>query len=168
MMSLRSLFEWVDTFPSSIAIREGVVAFPALLTLHVMSMCLFAGLVIMMDLRLLGVGNMRTPVSEIQRRLFPWQMVGITTNAITGLILVYGQPMRYYDNVFFWVKAVMMAVAGVNALAFHHGTYHSLAKWDSVGTPPFGAKMAAVFSLALWAAVVVCGRMIAYNWFKPV
>ena len=79
--ALKSLFLWVDTFPSSIWIREGTVAFPALLTVHVVSMCLFAGLVIMMDLRLLGVGNMRTPFSQVQRRLFPWQMLGITTNA---------------------------------------------------------------------------------------
>ena len=168
MMLLRHLFEWIDTFPSSIAIREGSVAFPLLLTIHVVSMCLFAGLIIMMDLRLLGVGNLKTPFSQIQRRLFPWQAVGIAVNAITGGILVYGQPMRYYTNVFFWVKMVMMVLAAVNAMAFHYSTYHSVSKWDADSLMPFGAKMAAVISLALWVFVIMAGRLIAYNWFNPV
>lgn len=168
MMALRSLFEWVDTFPSSIELRESAVWFPALLTTHVVGMCLFAGLIIMMDLRLLGVGNLRTPFSQVQRRLFPWQVTGMALSAITGAILVYSQPMRYYGNVFFWVKTVMMVLAGVNAMAFHYSTYHSVAKWDADSKMPFGAKMAAVMSLALWAFVIMSGRLIAYNWFNPV
>lgn len=168
MMALRSLFEWVDTFPSSIELRESAVWFPALLTTHVVGMCLFAGLIIMMDLRLLGVGNLRTPFSQVQRRLFPWQVTGMALSAITGAILVYSQPMRYYGNVFFWVKTVMMVLAGVNAMAFHFSTYHSVAKWDADSKMPFGAKMAAVMSLALWAFVIMSGRLIAYNWFNPV
>ena len=168
MMSLKSLFEWVDTFPSSIAIRESSYVYPALLTSHVVSMCLFAGLIVMMDLRLLGVGNLRTPFSQVQKRLFPWQMFGMVVSSITGLLLVYTQPVRFYGNVYFWIKAVMMVLAGVNALAFHYSTYHSVAAWDSDAPMPFGAKLAGGLSLALWALVVMTGRLIAYNWFNRI
>ena len=168
MMALRSLFEWVDTFPSSIVLRESAFWFPFLLTVHVVSMCLFAGLIIMMDLRLWGVGNVRTPFSQVQRRLFPWQAAGFLVNLATGAILVYSQPMRYYGNVFFWVKLVMMGLAGVNAMAFHYSTYLSVAKWDADSKMPLGARMAAVMSLALWAFVIMSGRLIAYNWFNPI
>ena len=164
---LRSLFEWVDTFESSIAIREGLTAFPTLLTIHVVGMCIFAGLVIMMDLRLLGVGNMRTPFTQVQRRLFPWQVVGMLVSAATGLALLYGQPMRYYVSVYFWLKTMMMVLASVNALAFHHSIYNSVGKWDSAATVPYFAKLAAIISLALWAAVIMTGRLMAYNWFNP-
>ena len=166
MLPLRHLFEWVDTFPSSIYIREDLTLFPLLLTVHLVGMTIFAGLVIMMDLRLCGIGNLRTPFTQCQRRLFPWQMVGMTISAITGLILVYGQPMRYYGNVYFWMKTMMMILAAVNALAFHYGTYHSVGKWDSDATLPFGAKLAAAISLALWATVIMSGRLMAYNWFN--
>jgi hypothetical protein len=44
---------------------------------------MFAGLVLMMDLRLLGIGNVRTPFSQVHRTLFPWQMFGITCSAIS-------------------------------------------------------------------------------------
>jgi Family of unknown function (DUF6644) len=165
---LRPWFQWVNDFPSAIAIRESVNGYPALLTVHVVSMCLFAGLIIMMDLRLLGVGNLGTSVSQIQKRLFPWQMLGMTVSSISGLVLVYAQPMRFYGNIFFWIKAVMMVLAGANALAFHFSTYHSVAAWDSKAVMPFGAKLAGALSIVLWASVVVCGRLIAYNWFNPV
>lgn len=165
MMYVRSWFEWVDAFPSSIAFRESSYVYPITLTTHIVSMSLFAGLVIMMDLRLAGMGNTRTPLTQVQKRLFPWQMAGMFLSYSTGLLLFYGQPMRFYGNVFFWVKVVMMLLAGLNALAFHELTYRSVAAWDSDAPTPFGAKLAGILSLALWAGVVIAGRLIAYNWF---
>jgi hypothetical protein len=166
MKPLQDLFQWVEAFPSSTAFRESVYVYPATLTTHIVSMCLFAGLIMMMDLRLLGIGHTRTPLSHVQRRLFPWQMVGFTVSALTGLILVYGQPMRFYNNIFFWLKAVMMVLAALNALAFHYGAYRFIASWDSAVKTPFGAKVAGVLSLALWTGVILSGRLIAYNWFQ--
>ena len=102
VMPLRALFEWVSEFPSSIAIRESLYFSPYLTVAHVVSMCLFAGLIVMMDLRLLGIGNMRTPFSEVQRRLFPWQMLGMALSSVTGLTLAFADPMRFFVNIFFW------------------------------------------------------------------
>jgi len=165
LIAIRAWLDVIENFPSSIAIRESIYGYTALLCLHVVSMCLFAGLVLMMDLRLMGVGNMRTPFSQLQRRLFPWQMLGMAVSAVTGVILIYGQPSRFYTNIFFWVKMMMMAVAAINALAFHQSTYHTVLRWDAGGAPPLGAKLSGVLSVALWAGVVFAGRMIAYNWF---
>ena len=67
---LRTLFEAVAMQPASIAIRESIYGYPFLLTSHVVGMCLFAGLIAMMDLRLAGLGNLGTPCSEMQKRLF--------------------------------------------------------------------------------------------------
>lgn len=161
---IRSWFEAVDALPSSVAIRESLWGYPILLTAHVVAMCLFAGLIIMMDLRLVGVAYRQTPVSQIQKRLFPWQMVGMTLSAITGSALFYGQPLRYYGKVFFWIKVMLMILAGLNALAFHFTTYRSVAKWDTDTVLPVGARLAGAFSLALWAGVVMTGRLTAYNW----
>jgi hypothetical protein len=162
-MSLRSLFEWMDAIPSSIALRESLYAFPVLLTLHVLSLAMFAGLVVMMDLRLLGVAHRGTPFSQVQARLFPWQMVGMVVTTLTGLLLFYMQPMRYFGKVLYWIKIALIVLAGVNALIFHLTTYRSVAKWDTAG-PPLGAKVAGVASLAMWACIVAFGRLTAYDW----
>ncbi len=163
-MSLRSLFEWVDAFPSSIAMRESLYAFPILLTVHLISLATFAGLVVMMDLRLLGVAYRGIPFSEVQGRLFPWQMVGMAVTSVAGLLLFYAQPMRYFGKVLYWIKMALIVLAGVNALLFHFTTYRSVAKWDTAG-PPLGAKVAGGLSLALWAGIVAFGRLTAYDWW---
>jgi hypothetical protein len=165
-MPLRNLFEWVSNLENSIALRESQYVWSLFEVAHVVAMCLFAGLIVMMDLRLLGVGNMHSPFSQLQKRLFPWQMVGMTFSAITGLVLVYGDPMRFYANIFFWMKMLIMVIASVNALAFHYITYFSVDSWDSKETPPFGAKLAGALGVVLWAFVIVAGRLIPYNWFQ--
>ena len=163
-MNLRSLFEWMDALPSSIALRESLYGYPALLTAHVVTLAMFAGLVAMMDLRLLGVAYRTTPFSEVQKRLFPWQMVGMTLSFITGLLLFYSQPLRYYPKLYYWMKMALIVVAGVNAMLFHFTTYRSVVAWDTGLRPPVKARVAAVLSLALWACIVVFGRLTAYDW----
>jgi len=164
-MPLHDLFDYVANLESSIALRESQYVWSLFEVAHVISMCLFAGLIIMMDLRLLGIGNMQSPFSQLQKRLFPWQMVGMTFSAITGFVLVFGDPMRFYANIFFWMKILIMVIAAVNAMAFHYITYFSVDSWDSK-TPPFGAKLAGALGVLLWAFVIVSGRLIPYNWFQ--
>jgi len=166
MMPLRNVFQWVSEFPTSIAIRESLLFSPYLTVAHVLSMCLFAGLIVMMDLRLLGIGNMSAPFSEVQKRLFPWQMLGMGLSSVTGLTLTYSDPMRFYVNIFFWTKMLVMVLAGINAMAFHFITYHSVVTWDTRATTPLGARLSGALSIVLWAIVIVSGRLIPYNWFQ--
>ncbi len=163
-MNLRSLFEWADALPSSIAMRESLYAFPGLLTAHVVALAMFAGLVAMMDLRLLGVAYKTTPFSEVQARLFPWQMVGMVLSFATGLLLFYSQPLRYYGKVLYWVKMGLLVLAAINAMLFHYTTYRSVDKWDADGSPPFAARVAGALSLALWGGIIMTGRLTAYDW----
>ena len=144
--------------------RESIFAFPVLLTVHVISLAMFAGLVVMMDLRLVGVAFRGTPFSEVQARLFPWQMVGMAVTSLAGLLLLYSQPMRYFGKVLYWIKIALIVLAGANALLFHLTTYRSVAKWDTAG-PPLRAKVAGVLSLAMWACIVAFGRLTAYDWW---
>jgi hypothetical protein len=165
---LRNLFMWVPELQWSIMLRESQYVMPWVFVLHVVSLGLFAGTILMMDLRLLGVGYMQTPFSQVQRRLFPWQLAGMAFSAITGLALVFGNPMNYVTNIIFWVKMLAMGLAGLNALAFHFITEYTLIDWDGGETPPFGAKLAGGLSIILWANVIVSGRLIPYalTWFR--
>ena len=162
---LRGLFEYIAELPTSIAIRESQYFAPYLTVAHVVVMAIVAGLVLMMDLRLMGVANMRTPFTELQRRLFPWQMFGMALAAITGVTLAYADPMRFYVNIFFWMKMVMLLLAALNAMAFHYTTYYSVSAWDTSSSPPIGAKLSGAVSVVLWALIIIAGRLIPYNWF---
>jgi len=165
MMPLRNVFQWVSELPTSIAIRESLLFSPYLTVAHVISMCLFAGLIVMMDLRLLGIGNMSSPFSEVQKRLFPWQMLGMGLSSITGLTLAYSDPMRFYVNIFFWTKMLVMVLAGINAAIFELTTKKTIEDWDKYPVPPIRARMAGLISIISWAAVIIAGRATAYNLF---
>jgi hypothetical protein len=165
---LVDLATWVAEFENSIALRESQYVMPWVFVLHVISLAMFAGTILMMDLRLLGIGYMQAPFSQVQRRLFPWQMAGMAASAITGSALVFGNPLNYVTNIIFWVKMLAIVLAGLNALAFHFITEYTLVDWDTGGRPPLGAKLAGALSIILWANVIVSGRLIPYalTWFR--
>jgi hypothetical protein len=160
-MDLLELFRWLEAnLPGGAYLRESVFGFSILLTLHVVFMCIFFGLLTMMDLRLVGVGNLRTKPWTIQAKLFPWYVFGFTGMAITGVLLFYAQPLRYFGKTFFWWKLGLMVLAGLNAAMIHYLTQRSEAAWESRQ-----AKFAGAASLLLWTLVLVLGRLTAYEWF---
>ena len=164
---LRDICVWMEALPSSVALRESLNAYPVLLTSHVIGMCMFAGLIMMMDLRLAGMGNRHSSITQVQARLLPWQMVGFGASVVTGVLLSYGQPMRFYPNFYFWLKNILLVIAGLNMWYFHATTYQTVEQWNHDPRPPFPARVAGVVSLVAWGAIVVVGRMIAYPGLVP-
>ena len=162
-MSLRTFCEWLGNTPWSMAIHESLLLYPIIESVHVLGTCLFFGMVMMLDLRLLGITLRGVPVTEVTRKLLPWAFAGLVPMAISGSLLVYQDPIRAYDSIFFQAKAVMLILAGLNALAFHTGVYKKVADWDNDPVAPYRARMAGALSLILWAGVIVAGRLIAYK-----
>ena len=139
--------------------------YPLVESTHVLSLTLFVGLTMMMDLRLLGLTLRHVPVSQVTTRLLPWIRIGFGVMVVTGILLFYAIPVRNYQNIFFRVKMVMLVFAGINVWYFHTRTERTVDAWDLAARTPRAARFAAVASLVLWAGIVVSGRMIAYNWF---
>lgn len=167
-MSLLGICEWLEKTPWSIALHESIWAYPLVESVHVLTLCLFLGTAVMLDLRLLGVLLRRVPVSEAAEQLFRWMVAGFVLMVISGALLFYAIPVRTYLNIFFRIKVAMLVLAGLNAWIFHRTVYRRVADWDLDPVTPRPARIAGGLSLALWAAIVVAGRMIAYNWFdKP-
>ena len=93
-MPFQGLFEWMDALPSSIALRQSINAYPIMLTAHLVSLAAFAGLIAFWDMRLVGLTLKTVPVSRITEKIFPWMMLAFAVCVLTGLVLVYSQPMR--------------------------------------------------------------------------
>ena len=164
-MSLYQLTTWLENTAGSTAIRESIWVYPIIETTHVLSLTLFLGLIVMLDVRLVGWTLRRVPVQEIVERVLPWALVGFALSVVTGLLLFYSSPVRMAHNIFFRFKVLLLVLAGLNAWAFHRGIYRSAGEWDGETRAPNRARVAGLVSLALWTAIVVAGRMIAYNWF---
>ena len=166
-MSLLSFWQWLADTPFSTGIRESTYIYPVIESVHVLSLCVFVGLLLLWDLRLLGITLRRIAVSEVWARLIPWITLGAVLMVISGVFLFASDPVRFYGNIFFRIKAVGLFLALLNALAFHFGIERRLVDWDTSAITPRAARFAGVASIALWAVIVVTGRFVAYNWFPP-
>ncbi|MBM3785823.1 MAG: hypothetical protein FJW30_15780 [Acidobacteria bacterium] len=160
-----AFFQWLEATGGSLALRESILAYPIVESTHVLSLCLFFGLIGLMDLRLLGWALPNVPVTQFTSRIQPIGVVGFAVMVISGLLLFYSGPIRAYTNIFFRVKMILIALAGLNALLFHATIFKSVGDWESATLPPPRARLAGALSLLFWSGVVVCGRMQAYKWF---
>jgi hypothetical protein len=167
MSLLLSFCQWLAETPLSLGIRESTWTYPVIESVHVLSLCIFVGLLLLWDLRLLGIWLRRVAVSEVWGRLIPWITLGAVLMVISGLLLFSSDPVRFYGNIFFRIKAAGLFLALLNALAFHFGVERRLVDWDTAAVTPLAAKCAGALSIGLWAAIVVTGRFVAYNWFPP-
>lgn len=164
-MSLLRFAEWLDTHAWSTALHESFYMYPWIESTHVLTLMLFAGTLIVVDLRLLGVAFRDVPVSEMTGRMLPWTVAGFVIMVMTGMLLFYAIPVRTYQSLWFRIKVVLLVIAGVNAWMMHRKIMDNRDAWGSTPVPPKGARVSAALSLATWAGVIVTGRFIAYNWF---
>jgi len=160
-------FQWLEKTSWSIALHESLWVYPIVESVHVLTLCLFLGTAVMLDLRLLGLALSRVPMSEVFTRLQPWMLVGFVIMVTSGGLLFYAVPVRTYLNIFFRIKVVLLGLAGLNAWIFQRTVYRKVGEWDLDPVAPKPARVAGAVSLLLWAFIVVAGRMIAYNWFDP-
>ena len=156
---------FLESTSISVGIRESIWTYPVIESVHVLGLTLFMGLLLLWDLRLLGVTLRGFAVSRVWRRLFPWIATGAALMVVSGILLFWSDPVRFYGNIFFRIKTFGLVLALLNALAFHFGIEKQLVNWDTADVTPRAAKLAGGVSIFLWAVIIVCGRLVAYNWF---
>ena len=133
---------------------------------HVLTLMLFMGTILMVDLRLLGVAFRQTPVSVLSDRVLPLTVVGLVIMVITGLGLFYAKPLLYYHNIWFRLKLVFLVIAAINIMWFHFRIQRSMPDWDAAPNPPAKVRLSGAISLLSWIAIITVGRFIAYDWYE--
>jgi hypothetical protein len=164
-MSLLAFFGWLADTSWSVALHESQYAYSIVESVHVWTLAVFFGSVVMFDLRLLGWIMPKVPASEVVGRLLPVTKVAFAIMVVTGTLLFFAIPLRSYQNIFFRSKMLLLLLAGLNVWLFHARVYPRVVTSDVGGMPPRAAKVAGALSLTLWICIVFSGRMIAYNWF---
>jgi hypothetical protein len=145
------------------ALRDSQWGFPALNLVHLIGLAIAGGTIVFWDLRLLGVGLRRAPVSQVGASLLPWTWAGFAIMFVSGSMLVTIEAGRLYINIFFRMKVLFLILAGLNVLVFHRTVYRSVPAWDQAQVAPVRARMAGGLSLLLWFSILACGRAIGYS-----
>jgi uncharacterized membrane protein len=132
---------------------------PASETVHFIGLSLLFGVVLLVDLRMLGFLK-GIPFSTLHR-LLPWGVLGFGVNVVTGILFFIGAPPDFYVNnpVFIW-KLALILVAGANALYFT--VFDQPWTLRAGDTPPVAAKVAAASGILLWVGVIFCGQMLPF------
>lgn len=161
-MSIIDVLTSLEESGLGIAISESEWLFPTIETIHVLALALVIGSIAMLDLRLLGVSSRDRGVMELADDTLPWTWGAFVVAAITGSLMFISAATRYYENVPFRVKLVLLALAGLNMAIFHLTAYRAAHSWDRRLPTPAAARVAASLSLLFWAGVVVFGRWIGF------
>jgi hypothetical protein len=141
---------------------ESVLAYPIVLSIHLTDIALFGGMILMTNLRLLGLTFGSVSITQMVTSFRPWKRVGGTIQIATGLLLAASEATKYAPNPFFWTKMIILALIGVHGLIFRPIVYKRTEELDRAKVIPGVVKLAAILSLVLWTAVFVMGRLIAY------
>lgn len=161
-MILTHIFDWLESWPFSEAVRQSAWLFPTIESVHVVAITLVIGSVLVVDLRVLGVASRRQPVSRLSRDVLPWTWGLFGLALISGGLMFAAKAHAYAGNTPFRLKMLLMAAAGMNMLLFHVVPSRSLTQWD-LGPTPRLARICCGLSLALWVLIVTCGRWIGFT-----
>ena len=157
-MSLLEFCQWLQYSAPLIAMRGSPWLFPVIATIHLMGLAVIGGAVLLVDLRLLGLGLRRQPVRELAQDAERWLFRGVAVMAATGILLFMCFATKYYYLTFFWVKMAALCLV----IVFTVSVRRRVAMADETGINPVWSKAVALVSLSLWTTVALGGRYIGF------
>ena len=165
-MTVVAICEWLESTWLATLIKESPYGFPIVVGIHIIGLAFSVGTLLWVDLRMLGWVMRGLRVTEVYRGLAPWFLAGFAVMLGSGASLFTTFATMAYANAYFRIKLVAILLAGVNALVFHALVQTSSAEWDDALRPPLRVRAAGAASLALWATVILAGRMMSYTMFS--
>ena len=147
------------------AMRQWLWLYPTVEIVHLLGIGLLFGSIAVLDLRLLGVSR-HIPARTLAKHVLPWSIGSFVLIVPSGLLMFTAHATEFIDSEVFVLKMLLIMAALLNAALFHTITFRTADVWDSEEMrklpPPPSARLAGGLSLALWIAVIACGRLLAY------
>jgi len=158
-MSLLPFFEWCYQSAIGETIRDSTWLFPVIEAFHLLGLGLTAGAVLLVDLRLLGVGINRQPVAQLSADAEPWLLGGLTMMFSSGIPLFLSEAIKCYHSFPFWVKMTSLFLA----LLFAFTVRRRVTRSGFTSDRPLLGRLTALISLSLWFGVAWGGRWIGFS-----
>jgi putative copper export protein len=153
---LLQFFEWLNGLPFSRFVGESVWIYAVVQAFHLVALAVFAGAVLVVDLRLLGRGLVERPIAQVARDAQPWLIGGFLGLLVTGIPQLMQNALREYYSFFFWLKMVVLVLA----IIFTVTVRRRVTLADETRVAPVRTKVVGIVSIALWAGVAIPARLI--------
>ena len=157
-MSLLDVFQALENTGFAVAFKESPWAFAVTESVHLLALSVMGGAVLLVDLRLLGLGLTSRPVRELGDEAWRWMTGALIVLIATGLGLFLSEAVKCYYSTPFWVKMSTLLVATLFTYTIRRRVVMGAA--PEVGV---SGKAIAVLSMLLWFVVAASGRWIGYS-----
>ena len=154
---LQPYFQAMNDSDMAKYISESLWLYPLDQAIHLLFLALFAGSILILDIRLLGFGMREQPVAKVARDSTPWVIIGFLGLVATGIPQLVQNAMREYYSDFFWIKMYVLPVA----LIYTFTIRRMVAQADEGRVSPAVQKVVGLVSILLWfGGVTVPSRLI--------
>lgn len=156
-MSTESLFNELQSSSLSQSISQLDAIAGALAQLfHIAGFLLILTAVLLVNLRLIGLGLSKQPIPKLAKAAKPLVLYGFVLLLLSGLFIFLPSAALYYPNPAFWLKFILLGFA----LIVQFTLYHKVTSTESPNR--ILASLTAVLSLTLWFGVAFAGRAIGF------
>ena len=155
---LLPFFQWCESLWLGQFVVGSLWLFPVIESIHLLSLAMLGGSILLVDFRLLGLGLKDRAVSELARDARPWMIAGLIAMVLSGIPLFLSEPIKCYYNDSFWVKMTALPIA--IAFAF---TIRARVTADGVRNTARRQMLVGALSIALWVVVAAAGRWIGFS-----
>jgi hypothetical protein len=152
-------FEWCENTAAGHAIRDSLWLFPVIESFHLLALALIGGAVLLVDLRMLGIGLRRQPVAQLARDAQPWLAGALVVMLSTGILLFTSEAIKCYYSSAFWTKMYFL----FPALLFTFTVRRRVSVAEEGSVRPVLTKLVALVSVSLWTVVAAAGRWIGFS-----
>lgn len=132
------------------AMKHSAWLYPTVETMHIWGIGMLFGSVVVMDLRVLGLGN-KLNVSDLSRLGIAVAVIGFGLAVLTGSLMFIAQASELISSRLFILKMCTIFLLLANAIVLR---LRSVSNGVS--------KAQALLSLLGWASVIGLGRWLAY------
>lgn len=167
---MKGFADWLQASSVSVTIQSVKWIIPLLQSIHILMIGIVFVSSLMIALRVMGRIRADEPFEAVWLRFAPWMWTGIAVMAVTGLILVIGEPIREFTTLSFWLKMMLVAIGVTSTALFGRAIRQVAAAAPAAASVPAArvefspaAKTGAVVLIAIWLAIIFLGRAIAYD-----
>jgi len=158
-MDLLPLFQSFYNTPIGEGIRNSTWLFPGIEAFHLLGLGLTAGAVLVVDLRLLGVGLRKQSAAQLWANTQPWLLGSVTLMFASGVPLFLSESIKCLYSFAFWVKMTSLLLV----LIFTFTARRRVTQMDPTSDRPQRGRVTALISLLLWFGVAWGGRWIGFS-----
>ena len=158
-MSVLDFFHWCEQSGIGNAIRQSSWLFPVIEAIHLLGLGVIGGAVLVVDLRLLGLGLRRQSTAELARDAQPWLIGSLLLMMTTGGLLFLSESIKLYYHEAFWFKMASLILA----IVFTFTIQRKVILEGETRMRPVWSKVVALVSILLWSGVGIGGRWIGFS-----